>query len=208
MNCSLALYEATESWYFLWIKQRVALVDSVYGAGVLWRATRRMRPFSYNNMLPNDAPQMRVAFSSNVSKTGSKAARRTGDDLEHVGGGRLLLQRFGQIVGAPRNSLSSRVFSIAMTACAAKFCTSAICLSAKRSLPAVNDYRANQLIIVEQRNRNQVRMPASSIAATQRVSIEIRGSHASTTWTTGFGRRDDRPASFRDAARTAPASSR
>ena len=30
-----------------------------------------------------------------------------------------------------RNSLSSRVFSMAMTAWAAKFCTSAICLSVK-----------------------------------------------------------------------------
>ena len=41
----------------------------------------------------------------------------------------LLLQQFGEIVGTLRSSLSSRVFSMAMTACAAKFYTSSICLS-------------------------------------------------------------------------------
>ena len=50
---------------------------------------------------------------------------RAADDLEHVGGGGLLLE---QIL---RSSLSSRVFSMAMTAWAAKFVTSAICLSVK-----------------------------------------------------------------------------
>ncbi len=48
---------------------------------------------------------------------------RAADDLQHVGGRGLLLQRFAAI------SLSSRVFSIAITAWAAKFCTSSICLS-------------------------------------------------------------------------------
>ena len=43
--------------------------------------------------------------------------------LQHLGGGGLLLQRFS------RSSLSRRVFSMAMTACAAKFVTSSICLS-------------------------------------------------------------------------------
>ena len=48
---------------------------------------------------------------------------RAADDLEHVGGGGLLLLRFA------RSSLSSRVFSMAMTAWSAKFVTSSICLS-------------------------------------------------------------------------------
>ena len=48
---------------------------------------------------------------------------RAADDLEHVGGGGLLLQR------SARSSLSSRVFSIAMTAWSAKLLTSSICLS-------------------------------------------------------------------------------
>ena len=48
---------------------------------------------------------------------------RAADDLEHVGGGGLLLQQ------TSRSSLSSRVFSMAMTAWAAKFWTSSICLS-------------------------------------------------------------------------------
>ena len=50
---------------------------------------------------------------------------RAADDLEHVGGGGLLLQAIS------RSSLSRRVFSMAMTAWAAKFWTSSICLSVK-----------------------------------------------------------------------------
>src|SRR5262245_62071408 len=46
---------------------------------------------------------------------------RATDDLQHIGGGGLLLER----------SLSSRVFSMAMTACAAKLLTNSICLSVK-----------------------------------------------------------------------------
>ena len=48
---------------------------------------------------------------------------RAADDLEHVGGRGLLLQRLA------RSSLSSRAFSMAMTAWAAKFVSSSICLS-------------------------------------------------------------------------------
>ena len=54
---------------------------------------------------------------------GLQVERRAADDLEHVGGGGLLLQRLA------RSSLSRRVFSMAMTAWAAKFVTSSICLS-------------------------------------------------------------------------------
>ena len=54
---------------------------------------------------------------------GLKIERRAADDLEYVGGGGLLLQRF-----CAAHS-SSRVFSTAMTAWAAKFCSSSICLS-------------------------------------------------------------------------------
>ena len=50
-----------------------------------------------------------------------QVARRAADDLQHLAGRGLLLQRLGEIVGALAHSLSSRVFSMAMTACAAKF---------------------------------------------------------------------------------------
>ena len=72
---------------------------------------------------------MRVAFSSMASKHRLQLAGRTGDDLEHLGGRGLLLQRLGRSSVRWRSSLSSRVFSMAMTAWAAKFCTSSICLS-------------------------------------------------------------------------------
>ena len=45
----------------------------------------------------------------------------------------LLLQRFGEIVGALRSSLSSRVFSMAITAWRRSSCTSSICLSVNGS---------------------------------------------------------------------------
>ena len=84
----------------------------------------------------DEAPALLLPSDADMSASHSRAADfdqrvehrlqiegRAADDLEHVGGGGLLLQ---QIL---RSSLSSRVFSIAMTACAAKFCTSSICLS-------------------------------------------------------------------------------
>ena len=43
-------------------------------------------------------------------------ARRAGNDLEHVAGRGLLLQRLGQIVGALAQLVESRAFSIAITA--------------------------------------------------------------------------------------------
>ena len=54
---------------------------------------------------------------------------RAADDLEHVGGGGLLLQRFVRSAVRWRNSLSSRAFSMAMTAWPAKFWINSICLS-------------------------------------------------------------------------------
>ena len=54
-------------------------------------------------------------------------AGRRADDPQHIGRRGLLLQR-SQIV-VLRSSLSRRVFSMAMTAWAAKFWTSSICFS-------------------------------------------------------------------------------
>ena len=52
-----------------------------------------------------------------------------------------------------RSSLSRRVFSIAMTAWAAKFVTSSICLSVNgANLLAVDGDRADQLALLEHRN--------------------------------------------------------
>ena len=52
-----------------------------------------------------------------------------------------------------RSSLSSRVFSMAMTACAAKFVTSAICLSVNgRTSGPVDDDRTDQLVVLEHRH--------------------------------------------------------
>ena len=77
---------------------------------------------SQSHMCAELASHRRIAFPA-WRRTPAEVAGRTGDDLQHLGGGGLLLQ------ATSRSSLSSRVFSMAMTACAAKFFTSSICLS-------------------------------------------------------------------------------
>ena len=54
---------------------------------------------------------------------------RAADDLEHIGGGGLLLQRFRKLTRALLSASNSRVFSMAITAWSAKVSTSSICFS-------------------------------------------------------------------------------
>ncbi len=79
--------------------------------------------------MPNSASQMRVAFSSMALNTGC----RSPGELEMTFSTSLVaVCCSSDSVRSSvrwRSSLSSRVFSMAMTACAAKFCTSSICLS-------------------------------------------------------------------------------
>ena len=56
-------------------------------------------------------------------------ARRTGDDLQHLGGRGLLLQRLGEIVGALAQFVEQPRVLDGDDGLAAKFCTSSICLS-------------------------------------------------------------------------------
>ena len=86
-----------------------------------WAPTRNASS-SQSSKLPNCASQRRAALASIASKTGVKSL------------GELEITRSTSAVAVGRssdrrNSASSRAFSMAMTACAAKFSTSAICLS-------------------------------------------------------------------------------
>ena len=58
-----------------------------------------------------------------------KIAGRAADDLEHLRGRRLLLQRLGEFARALLLGSNSRVFSMAITAWSAKVVTNSICLS-------------------------------------------------------------------------------
>ena len=83
-------------------------------------------------------------------------AGRAGDDLQHLARRGLLLQRLAEIVRALAQFLQQRVFSMAMTACAAKFCTSSICLSVNgrtcwRSIPITPDSFDRSIAIVQHR---------------------------------------------------------
>ena len=73
-------------------------------------------------MAPNAAPHSRIAFSSIASNTG---ARSPGEELMTCSTSAVAVC----CSSASRVSVISRAFSIAITACAAKFCNSAICLS-------------------------------------------------------------------------------
>ena len=90
-------------------------------------AQRRYRPRAEQpGMLGIAQPRSRL---DQRIEHGLQIECRAADDLEHVGGGGLLLQQLAQILVRWRSSLSRRVFSMAMTAWAAKFLTSSICLS-------------------------------------------------------------------------------
>ena len=99
-----------------------------------------------------DVPNFGLADASRVLQHGFEhrlqLAGRADDDLEHLGGRGLLLS-IGEIV-VRASSLSSRVFSMAMTACAAKFCTSSICLSVNgRTSWRIDVDGADQFVVLE-----------------------------------------------------------
>src|SRR5271166_1690610 len=62
---------------------------------------------------------------------GLQIERRAADDLQHVADRGLVFQRFLKIARALADLSSSRAFSIAITACAAKFSSRVISLSEK-----------------------------------------------------------------------------
>ena len=98
-------------------------------------------------------------------------AGRRADDLEHVGGGGLLLQRF-------RSSLSSRVFSMAMTACAAKLLTNSICLSVKgRTSDRIHRHHTNGYTLSKKRNTKHSAKTSKSLPA----SCQVNSGSASTS---------------------------
>ena len=117
---------------------------------------------SKRNSTPNLASQIRMAFSSMAWKTGSRS-QAIADDLEHIGGGGLLLQRFDRSSVRWRSSLSRRVFSMAMTAWAAKFCDQLDLLVGERPhFLAIDDDGADQLVVLEHRHHENGTMPRSS----------------------------------------------
>ena len=72
-----------------------------------------------------------------------------------------------------RSSLSSRVFSMAMTACAAKFCDQLDLLVGERPhLLAIDADRADQLVVLE--HRHQQHRPRSRRAQAQRRADRVR----------------------------------
>ena len=92
---------------------------------------------------------------------------------------------------ASRVSVISRAFSIAMTACAAKFCSSAICFVGKRpDLLAVGDDDAEQAVVLAQRHAQQRPGAAESTlsAAHRAVAGRLADRSLSAMWMKAFAR--------------------
>ena len=103
-------------------QDRLAATSSMNAGGALCIAAARNPPSSTSQRKPNSASQIAGGVFQHGLKDRLQLTRRGTDDAQYVRGRRLLLQRLA-------HSLSSRVFSMAMTAWAAKVLTSSICLS-------------------------------------------------------------------------------
>ncbi len=91
-----------------------------------------------------------------VSKTGSSSPGELDDDAQDFGSRRLLLQRLGKFAVRCCNSLSSRTFSIAMTAWSAKSVDKLDLLVGKRlHLFRVDDATRPRRAIAEHRHSQQ-----------------------------------------------------
>ena len=103
--------------------------------------------------MPKFASQMRVAFSSIAVEHRLQLARRAGDDLEHVGGRGLLLQRLGEIVGALAQLVEQPRILDGDDGLGGEVLHQLDLLVGERThLLAVNADGADQLVILEHRN--------------------------------------------------------
>ena len=95
----------------------------------MYSATVRKPPSSYSVMVPNLAPQIRVAFSSILSKTGFNSPD---DELMVSSTSEVAVCCSSDSLRSSvrsRSSFSSRVFSMAITAWLANVRSTASCLS-------------------------------------------------------------------------------
>ena len=152
-------------------KRRFALRNSAKAGGALcMRDDAKRIAIVADTSVPNLASQMRVAFASMAWNTGSSSP------------GELEMTCSTSEVAVcccsdSRSSLSSRVFSMAMTAWAAKFCDQLDLLVGERThLLAVDDDRADQLVVLEHRHdqkRARSDQLASSSAASRLGSVSM-----------------------------------
>ena len=110
--------------------------------------------------------QIRTALASIVWNTGASSPGELPDDLENLPEVAVCRSSASLKSSVRSTQSSSRVFSMAMTACAAKFCTRSICLSVK--LPASP---AGKSLIAP------IRLPSLSIgtASRARKPAELHG---------------------------------
>ena len=109
---------------------------------------------------------MRVAFSSMASNTGSSSPGELDDDLEHLRGRGLLLQRLGQIVGALAQLVEQPRVLDGDDGLGGEVRDQLDLLVGERAhLLAVDGDGADQLVVLEHRHGEQRAMRAPSTAA-------------------------------------------
>ena len=123
----------------------------------------RLRPRASRSRTVGVA-QPRRGFEQRVEHRLQVESRAT-DDLQHLAGRGLVFERFLQIARAIAHSFSSRAFSIAMTACAAKFSSSAICLSENGHFLTVNIDETQNRVVFTTVTTSEVRAPPRSTRA-------------------------------------------
>src|SRR6516225_3747641 len=124
------------------------LLISAKAAGAPRTATARTRSPSATINSPNAASQRCIAFSSRISKTG---ARSPGEELMTCNTSAVAVC----CSNASRVSVRSRAFSIAMTACAAKFCSSDLVVRERPYLTPKGSDMADQRGVLAERHKQQ-----------------------------------------------------
>ena len=111
--------------------------------------------------VPNLASQMRTAFSSMAWNTGSSSPGELRDDPQHLGGRGLLLQRLGQIVGALAQLVEQPRVLDGDDGLGGEVRDQLDLLVGERpNFLAVDDDRADQLVVLEHRHATNVRIAA------------------------------------------------
>ena len=102
-------------------------------------------------------------------RTPAGCPRRAADNLKHLRGGCLLLERLGQLARARLHLFESRTFSMAITAWSAKVSTSSICFSVKVATWLGEPYDADRITFPQKRHAECGPVATELLALVQRI---------------------------------------
>ena len=144
---------------------------------VSWLPGRKRLAFTAEDECHDQPHTDRVADSDECLEHHLQIKGRAADDLKHVCGGSLLLERLAKSRVRACTSSNSRTFSIAITAWSAKVVTSSICLSVngRTALRCKNDH-PDRRAFAQQGNAEDSAIAAESCCLRHPVSGSARTS--------------------------------